>query len=80
MQFGMASWAIVDATSTPVWDISKSGNYPLEVTAVAAAEAPAAAAASTPSTMPATGGAFAGLILAGLAGLTATGVGLKLRK
>ena len=29
MQFGMPSWAIVDAASTPVWDVSKSGNYPL---------------------------------------------------
>ena len=28
MLFGMPAWAIVDATSTPVWDVSKSGELP----------------------------------------------------
>jgi len=29
MQFGMPAWAIVNDVATPVWDVSKSGNYPL---------------------------------------------------
>ncbi len=71
--FGMPSWAIVNETATPVWDVSKSGNYPLEVTA-----APVAAAAPAPAALPTTGGiAMLSLILAGL-GLT--GAGLALRK
>ncbi len=44
MQFGMPSWAIVDATSTPVWDASKSGNYPLVTGAQPAASAAVASA------------------------------------
>ena len=43
MSFGMPSWAIVPGVSVPVWDVSKSGNYPLEVTAEAAPVAVAAA-------------------------------------
>lgn len=85
LQFGMASWAIVDPKSTPVWDISKSGNYPLEVTAAAAAAAPAAApaASAAPATMPTTGADLAGL--ARLIGLAAAGAafaaaGLRARK
>ena len=31
MQFGMPAWALVDGVSVPVWDASKSGNYPLVV-------------------------------------------------
>lgn len=73
LQFGMASWAIVDATSSPVWDASKSGNYALEGAPAAAAAAPAAA----PAALPTTGAPLLSLILAGL-GLT--GVGLALRK
>ena len=43
MQFGLPSWAIVEGVSTGVWDVSKSLNQPLEVTATdAAAAAPAA--------------------------------------
>jgi rhodanese-related sulfurtransferase len=61
MSFGLPSWAIVPGVSVPVWDVSKSGNYPLEVTA-AAAPAPAAdaaaAPAAAPATLPTTGGAF----------------------
>jgi rhodanese-related sulfurtransferase len=75
MQFGMASWAIVDAKSTPVWDVSKSGNYPLEVTAVAET-----AAATAPATMPTSGGALIGLIIAAAAGAGLSATGLKLRK
>lgn len=77
MQFGMASWSIVDAKSTPVWDISKSGNYPLEVTAVAEA---AAATTTAPATMPTTGAALIGLIMVAAAGASLTATGIKLRK
>lgn len=84
MQFGMPSWAIVDAKSTPVWDVSKSGNFPLEVTAAAeAAAAPAttaAAPAPAPATMPATGGAFVGLLGLAIAGAGLVATGAKLRK
>jgi rhodanese-related sulfurtransferase len=59
MSFGMPSWAIVPGVSVPVWDVSKSGNYPLEVTAAAAPATDAAAApAAAPATLPTTGGAF----------------------
>jgi rhodanese-related sulfurtransferase len=61
MSFGMPSWAIVPGVSVPVWDVSKSGNYPLEVTAEAApaaAAAPEPVAAAAPATLPTTGGAF----------------------
>ncbi len=75
MLFGMPAWAIVNETSTPVWDVSKSGNYPLEVTAVPAA---AAAPAPAPAALPTTGG-MAALSLV-LAGLGLTGAGLALRK
>ena len=78
LQFGMASWAIVDAASTPVWDVSKSGNYALEgAPAVEAAAAPTATQAPAPATMPATGVALGSLLLAGL-GLA--GAGLVLRR
>ena len=76
MQFGMASWAIVNDKSTPVWDVSKSLGQPLEVAAVAEVAA-AAAAAPAPVTVPVTGAAFGGLFLAGLAAL---GAGLALRR
>jgi LPXTG-motif cell wall-anchored protein len=94
MQFGMASWAIVDATSTPVWDVSKSGNYALEGAAAPAAAAtqvtttkpvtttaaaPApAAAAAAPAALPKTGAPI-NLIL-GLSGLGLLGAGLVLRR
>lgn len=71
MAFGMPSWAVVEGVSVPVWDISKSGNYPLEVAAV-----PVAAAA--PAALPTTGGIAALSLL--LAGLGLTGAGLALRK
>jgi rhodanese-related sulfurtransferase len=58
MSYGLPSWAIVPGVSVPVWDVSKSGNYPLEVTAPAAATAPATDAAAAPATLPTTGGAF----------------------
>ncbi len=83
MQFGMAAWSIVDAKSSPVWDVSKSGNYAFEVAAEAAAAAPAAAApaASTaPATMPTTGAALAGLFGLAAAGAAFITAGLKLRK
>lgn len=75
MQFGMAAWAIVDGTSTPVWDVSKSGNYTFE-----GAAATAAAAAPAPAALPTTGANLAALIVAGLGGLALMGVGLKVRK
>jgi rhodanese-related sulfurtransferase len=79
MQFGMASWAIVNDKSTPVWDVSKSLGQPLEVTATAAAAAaPAPATAAAPVTMPATGAAFGALALAGLAAAVA-GAALRRR-
>lgn len=74
LQFGMASWAIVDTASTPVWDVSKSGNYALE-------GAPAAAAVATaqaPASLPTTGGPLLGILLAGL-GLTGAGLALRRR-
>jgi rhodanese-related sulfurtransferase len=73
MQFGMASWAIVNDKSTPVWDVSKSLGQPLEVTATAAAATTTATApaAAAPATMPTTGAAFGALFLAGLAALSA---------
>ena len=84
MQFGMASWAIVDAKSTPVWDVSKSLGQPLEVAATAeavpaVATVPAAATetAAAPAALPTTGAAFGALALAGLAAL---GAGLALRR
>lgn len=80
MQFGMPAWAIVDATSTPVWDVSKSLNQPLVLGSepiAAAAQAADAAAAPAPAALPTTGAPLFGLILAGL-GLT--GAGLALRK
>jgi hypothetical protein len=77
MQFGMAAWAIVDEKSTPVWDVSKSLNQPLEVTAEAASTTAAAPTAAAPATIPTTGAAFGGLLLAGLA---AVGAGLALRR
>ncbi len=82
LQFGMPSWAIVDATSTPVWDVSKSGNYAFEgAPAVEAAAAPAAAAAApapAPATMPTTGASLGSLLLAGL-GLAGAGLALRRR-
>ncbi len=47
MQFGMPSWAIVDATSTPVWDVSKSGNYPLVLGPLPVASASTAVTSTT---------------------------------
>jgi LPXTG-motif cell wall-anchored protein len=60
MSYGLPSWAIVPGVSVPVWDVSKSAGYPLEVTAVAApaAAAEAAPVAAAPATLPTTGGAF----------------------
>lgn len=83
MQFGMPAWAIVDEKSTPVWDVSKSGNYPLEVTATAEAAAAAAApapATTAPAAMPTTGAALAGLIGLAVAGAGLTAAGARLRK
>ncbi len=77
LQFGMASWAIVDGTSTPVWDVSKSGNYAFEG-APAAAAAAVAAPAAAPAALPTTGGIAALSLI--LAGLGLTGAGLTLRK
>jgi len=79
LQFGMSSWAVVNETATPVWDVSKSGNYAFEGAAVAAA-APAttAAAAPAPAALPTTGMALASLLLAGL-GLTGAGLALRRR-
>lgn len=77
MQFGMASWAIVNDKSTPVWDVSKSLGQPLEVAATTATTTTAAPAAAAPATMPTTGAAFGGLLLAGLAAVSA---GLALRR
>ncbi|MCU0508237.1 MAG: rhodanese-like domain-containing protein [Anaerolineae bacterium] len=78
MQFGMASWAIVNDKSTPVWDVSKSLGQPLEVTAAAAAAATTTTAtAAAPATMPTTGAAFGALFLAGLAAVSA---GFALRR
>jgi rhodanese-related sulfurtransferase len=79
MQFGMASWAIVNDKSTPVWDVSKSLGQPLEAAATAAA-APATTtttAAPAPATIPTTGAAFGVLFLAGLAAVSA---GFALRR
>lgn len=77
MQFGMSSWAIVNETATPVWDVSKSGNYKLEgAPAAAAAAAPAAVAA--PAALPTTGMPIA--LALTLAGVALAGAGLTLRK
>lgn len=76
MQFGMSSWAIVNETATPVWDVSKSGNYTLEGAAPAAVAA--AAAAPAPAALPTTGGIAA--LSPILAGLGLAGAGLALRK
>jgi rhodanese-related sulfurtransferase len=74
LQFGLPSWAIVEGVSTPVWDVSKSLNQPLEVTAAAAATTTAA----VPATLPTTG---APLVLGwALAGLVAVSTGLVLRR
>ena len=78
LQFGMPSWAIVNETATPVWDVSKSGNYKLEGEAVAAAAAPAETAAPAPAALPTTGMALGSLLLAGL-GLTGAGLALRRR-
>ncbi len=76
LQFGMPSWAIVNETATPVWDVSKSGNYKLEgAPAAAAAAAPAAAA---PAALPTTGMPIA--LALTLAGVALAGAGLTLRK
>jgi rhodanese-related sulfurtransferase len=73
MQFGMAAWAIVDSTSSPVWEQDKSsGKYTLEVSA-----APAVAAAA-PKTVPTTGGPLS--LAFALSGLSLIGAGLALRK
>ena len=80
MQFGMPAWAIIDETSTPVWNVSKSLNQPLVLGSepiAAAAPAADAAAAPAPAALPTTGAPLFSLILAGL-GLT--GAGLALRK
>lgn len=74
LSFGMPSWAIVEGVSTGVWDVSKSLNQPLEVTAAPAA----AASAAAPATLPTTGGVAALSLI--LAGLGLTGAGLALRK
>jgi sulfur-carrier protein adenylyltransferase/sulfurtransferase len=77
LQFGMPSWAIVEGVSTPVWDVSKSLNQPLEVTAAVAA-APAATAA-TPAPLPTTGAPLLlGMVLAGL-GTVVGGLALRRR-
>lgn len=56
LQFGAASWAIVNDAATPVWDVSKSGNYKLEgAPAAAAAPAPAPTAPAAPAALPTTG-------------------------
>lgn len=86
LQFGMGSWAIVNETATPVWDVSKSGNYKLEgapaaaaPAAAAAAAAPAAApAAAAPAALPTTGMPIA--LALTLAGVALAGAGLTLRK
>lgn len=79
LQFGMPSWAIVNETSTPVWDVSKSGNYKLEGAAAAAAAPVAAApAAAAPAALPTTGMPVA--LALTLAGVALAGAGLTLRK
>lgn len=79
LQFGMSSWAIVNETATPVWDVSKSGNYAFEgAPAPAAAAAAPAAAAAAPAALPTTGGIAALSLI--LAGLGLSGAGLALRK
>lgn len=76
LQFGLPSWAIVEGVSTPVWDVSKSLNQPLEVTAAAAA---APAAAPAPAALPTTGAPLAlSLAVAGL-GAVVGGVALRRR-
>jgi len=47
MLYGMPAWAIVDATSTPVWDVSKSGNYPLVLGPLPVASASTAVTSTT---------------------------------
>lgn len=69
LQFGMASWAIVNETATPVWNVSKSGNYKFEG---------AAAAAPAPAALPTTGMPIA--LALTLAGVALAGAGLTLRK
>lgn len=76
MTYGLPAWALVEGVSVPVWDNSKSGNYTLEVTAVAAA-APVTAAPA-PAALPTTGGIAALSLI--LAGLGLTGAGMTLRK
>jgi rhodanese-related sulfurtransferase len=76
--FGMPSWAIVDGVSVPVWDDSKSGNYPLETAAAPAADAAAAATPAAPATLPTTGLPVVALML--VAGAALTGAGVTLRK
>ena len=90
MQFGMPAWAIVDATSTPVWDVSKSGNYPLVLGPLPVAGAGAAVTTSTavttttttaaaaPKALPTTGLPISPALA--VAGLALLGAGLALRK
>jgi rhodanese-related sulfurtransferase len=84
LQFGMPSWAIVEGVSVPVWDVSKSLNQPLVVTAEAAADATAVAdaaattAAPVPANLPTTGAPL--LLTVVLAGLGMVGTGALLRR
>ncbi len=84
MQFGMPAWAIVEGVSTGVWDVSKSLNQPLEVTAAPDAAAAAPAAAPAPAALPTTGAPIApNMLLAGLgllSGLGLMGAGLARRR
>jgi rhodanese-related sulfurtransferase len=47
MQFGMPAWAIVNDVATPVWSVSKSGNYPLVLGPLPLASASTAVTSTT---------------------------------